>query len=170
MEASYPDRGAGLIGPTPLTGRRLCARTAYDTRAGRAEKLKCPKDPHQAFDIGGDILQTTFWTKPSMARTAFYSMRWAPSVPISARVRRMCGNLQCHGSLREGGRKRLVYSSSASVYGDAVAEPMDRIIRSITRTYGATKIAVKRYPCLPPSLRLDWRGSQVHERLRSAAG
>ena len=67
--------------------------------------------------------------------------------------------------------KRVVYSSSASVYGDAVFTPMTEDHRSTTaRFYGATKIAGEQfYPRHERAARPRLRRPALHERLRAAA-
>ena len=68
--------------------------------------------------------------------------------------------------------ERLVYSSSASVYGDAVEEPMteDHPFNN-TNFYGATKIAGEAMAARASSpLRPALRRAALHERLRAAAG
>ena len=74
--------------------------------------------------------------------------------------------------VRRDGVERLVYSSSASVYGDAVEEPMteDHPFNN-TNFYGATKIAGEAMAArAPPPLRPAVRRPALHERLRPAPG
>ena len=78
----------------------------------------------------------------------------------------------CMEACVAAGVKRLVYSSSASVYGDAVEEPMTEDHPFNNKNfYGATKI------CGEAMLRafhhrygLNYRRPALHERLRPAAG
>ena len=70
------------------------------------------------------------------------------------------------------GVERVVYSSSASVYGDAVALPMaeDHPYNNYT-FYGATKIAGEQmFKALGHRYNLDWVGAALHECLRSPPG
>ena len=58
------------------------------------------------------------------------------------------------------GVKRLVYSSSASVYGDAVEEPMTEDHPFNNKNfYGATKIAGEADGCAPFTTATGWTTS-----------
>jgi UDP-glucose 4-epimerase len=145
--------GAGLIGSHTVD---LLAREdvgeilIYDNFArGTHENLAvASKDPRvRVFEIGGDICQTDILEA---------ALKGADGVFHFAAL----WLLQCHDFPRSGfdvnirgtfnvlegcvkaGVKRLVYSSSASVYGDAVEEPMTEDHPFNNKNfYGATKIA-----------------------------
>ena len=70
------------------------------------------------------------------------------------------------------GVKRLVYSSSASVYGDAVEEPMTEDHPFNNKNfYGATKIAGEAMlRAFHHRYGLNYRRPALHERLWAAAG
>jgi len=145
--------GAGLIGSHTvdlLTREDVGEILIYDNFArGTHENLAVAlKDPRvRVFEIGGDICQTDILEA---------ALKDADGVFHFAAL----WLLQCHDFPRSGfdvnirgtfnvlegcvkaGVKRLVYSSSASVYGDAVEEPMTEDHPFNNKNfYGATKIA-----------------------------
>lgn len=64
--------------------------------------------------------------------------------PVAANRVNVDGNLNVVEVCRQLGTKRLVFSSSASVYGDAIVEPMPEDHPLNNRTfYGATKVALE---------------------------
>lgn len=145
--------GAGLIGSH--TTDRLIREDVreiliYDNFArGRAENLEdAIKDPRvRVFDFGGDVLQTDILDAAlSKADGVFhFAAMWLlhchefPQTAFDVNVR---GTFNVMEACVKAGVKRLVYSSSASVYGDAVTEPMDEDHPFNNKNfYGATKIA-----------------------------
>lgn len=144
--------GAGLIGSHTvdrLLKEDVGEIIVYDNLVrGRAENLAdALKDPRvRIYDIGGDILQT------DIMETAFegadgvfhFAALWllqCHEYPRSAFEVNVRGTFNVMDACVRKGVKRLVYSSSASVYGDAVTEPMteDHPFNN-QNFYGATKI------------------------------
>ena len=145
--------GAGLIGShtvDALVREDVREIVVYDNFVrGREENLAgALKDPRvKIFDVGGDILQTDILGKAlEGADGAFhFAALWLLQCwdfPRSAFDVNIRGTFNVLEACVEQGVKRLVYSSSASVYGDAVEEPMteDHPFNN-TNFYGATKIA-----------------------------
>ena len=145
--------GAGLIGSH--TADRLLREDVreiliYDNFVrGRAENLEdALKDPRvRIFDIGGDILQTdimeaAFDGADGVFHFAALWLLQCHEFPRSAFDVNVQGTFNVMAACVKKGVKRLVYSSSASVYGDAVSEPMteDHPFNN-QNFYGATKIA-----------------------------
>lgn len=145
--------GAGLIGSH--TADRLLREDVrevviYDNMVrGRAENLEdALKDPRvRIYDIGGDILQTDILESAfDGANGVFhFAALWllqCHEYPRSAFDVNVRGTFNVMEACVKKGVKRLVYSSSASVYGDAVTEPMteDHPFNN-QNFYGATKIA-----------------------------
>ena len=106
------------------------------------------KDPRvRVFEVGGDICQ------PDILNAAFkgadgvfhFAALWllqCQEFPRSAFKVNIEGTFNVLEACVHQNIKRLVYSSSASVYGDAVREPMDEDHPfNNTNFYGATKIA-----------------------------
>ena len=145
--------GAGLIGSHTvdrLLGEDVGELVVYDNFVrGRAENLEqALKDPRvRIFDIGGDILQTdileaAFDGADGVFHFAALWLLQCHEFPRSAFDVNVRGTFNVMEACVKKGVKRLVYSSSASVYGDAVAEPMteDHPFNN-QNFYGATKIA-----------------------------
>lgn len=145
--------GAGLIGSH--TADRLLAEDVkeiliYDNFVrGRVENLtNALKDPRvKIFDIGGDIMQTdileaAFEGADGVFHLAALWLLQCHDFPRSAFDVNVRGTFNVMEACVKKGVKRLVYSSSASVYGDAVQEPMaeDHPFNN-KNFYGATKIA-----------------------------
>lgn len=144
--------GAGLIGSH--TADHLLAEDVreiiiYDNFVrGRIENLgNALKDPRvKIFDIGGDILQTDILEAAlDKADGVFhFAALWllqCHEFPRSAFDVNVRGTFNVMEACIKKGVKRLVYSSSASVYGDAVAEPMTEDHPFNNKNfYGATKI------------------------------
>jgi UDP-glucose 4-epimerase len=145
--------GAGLIGSH--TADRLLAQDVgevliYDNFVrGTPENLdQALKDPRvRVFDIGGDILQTDILEAALDGADGVFHFAalWllqCHEFPRSAFDVNVRGTFNVMEACVKQGVKRLVYSSSASVYGDAVAEPMTEDHPFNNRNfYGATKIA-----------------------------
>ena len=145
--------GAGLIGSH--TADRLLAEDVrevliYDNFVrGRHENLdNALKDPRvRVFDVGGDILQTDILEAALEGADGVFHFAalWllqCHEFPRSAFDVNVAGTFNVMQACVKQGVKRLVYSSSASVYGDAVEEPMteDHPFNN-QNFYGATKIA-----------------------------
>jgi UDP-glucose 4-epimerase len=144
--------GAGLIGSH--TADRLLKEDVreiviYDNFVrGRMENLAdALRDPRvRVFDIGGDILQTdimdaAFDGADGVFHFAALWLLQCHEFPQSAFDVNVRGTFNVMDACVRKGVKRLVYSSSASVYGDAVMEPMaeDHPFNN-QNFYGATKI------------------------------
>ena len=144
--------GAGLIGSH--TADRLLAEDVreiiiYDNFVrGRVDNLEhALKDPRvRIFDIGGDVLQTDILDAALRGADGVFHFAalWllqCHDFPRSAFDVNVRGTFNVMEACVRLGVKRLVYSSSASVYGDAVSEPMteDHPFNN-QNFYGATKI------------------------------
>lgn len=145
--------GAGLIGSHTvdlLIKEDVKEVVIYDNFVrGRAENLSSAlRDPRvRVFDIGGDILQTdileaAFDGADGVFHLAALWLLQCHEFPRSAFDTNVRGTFNVMEACVKKGVKRLVYSSSASVYGDAVQEPMDEDHPFNNQNfYGATKIA-----------------------------
>jgi UDP-glucose 4-epimerase len=145
--------GAGLIGSH--TADRLLSEDVgevliYDNFVrGRHENLEAAlKDPRvRVFDIGGDILQGDILEAALDGADGVFHFAalWllqCHEFPRSAFDVNVRGTFNVMEASVARGVKRLVYSSSASVYGDAVEEPMSEDHPFNNKNfYGATKIA-----------------------------
>jgi UDP-glucose 4-epimerase len=144
--------GAGLIGSHTvdhLIKEDVKEVVIYDNFVrGRAENLNnALKDPRvKIYDIGGDILQTDILDSALKGADGVFHLAalWllqCHEYPRSAFDTNVRGTFNVMESCVKNGVKRLVYSSSASVYGDAVEEPMteDHPFNN-QNFYGATKI------------------------------
>lgn len=144
--------GAGLIGSH--TADRLLAEdfkelVIYDNFVrGRTENLaRALADPRvRIFDIGGDILQTDILDAALEGADGVFHFAalWllqCHEFPRSAFDVNVRGTFNVMEACVRQGVSRLVYSSSASVYGDAVEEPMTEEHPFNNKNfYGATKI------------------------------
>ncbi len=145
--------GAGLIGSHTvdrLLKEDVGEIVVYDNFVrGRAENLASALgDPRvRLFDIGGDILQTDILDAALDGADGVFHFAalWllqCHDFPRSAFDVNVRGTFNVMEACVKRGVKRLVYSSSASVYGDAVTEPMDEDHPFNNKNfYGATKIA-----------------------------
>jgi len=145
--------GAGLIGSHTLD--KLIAEDVkeiviYDNFVrGSVENLYAAmKDPRvKIFDIGGDIMQSDILEAALKDADGVFHFAalWllqCHEFPRSAFDVNVRGTFNVMETCVKHGVKRLVYSSSASVYGDAVREPMDEDHPFNNQNfYGATKIA-----------------------------
>lgn len=145
--------GAGLIGSHTLD--KLIAEDVkeiviYDNFVrGSVENLYAAmKDPRvKIFDIGGDIMQSDILEAALKDADGVFHFAalWllqCHEFPRSAFDVNVRGTFNVMEACVKHGVKRLVYSSSASVYGDAVREPMDEDHPFNNQNfYGATKIA-----------------------------
>ena len=145
--------GAGLIGSHTvdhLLKEDVKEIVIYDNFIrGRAENLHgALKDPRvKIFDIGGDIMQTdileaAFEGADGVFHLAALWLLQCHDFPRSAFDVNVRGTFNVMETCVKKGVKRLVYSSSASVYGDAIEEPMTEDHPFNNKNfYGATKIA-----------------------------
>lgn len=145
--------GAGLIGSH--TADQLLAEDVkeiliYDNFVrGRMENLaNALKDPRvKIFEVGGDIMQTdileaAFDGADGVFHLAALWLLQCHDFPRSAFDVNVRGTFNVMEACVKKGVQRLVYSSSASVYGDAVQEPMTEDHPFNNKNfYGATKIA-----------------------------
>jgi UDP-glucose 4-epimerase len=144
--------GAGLIGShvvDALTREDVAEIVVYDnfSRGTRDNLAAALRDPRvRVFEIGGDVCQ------PDILRAALdgvdgvfhLAALWllqCHEYPQSAFEVNVRGTFNVLEACRDAGVARLVYSSSASVYGDAVEEPMTEDHPFLNKNfYGATKI------------------------------
>jgi UDP-glucose 4-epimerase len=145
--------GAGLIGShvvEELLREDVREVIIYDNFCrGTYENIHAAlKDPRcRIFEIGGDILQTDVLdaAMKDVDGVVHLAALWLlqcyefPRAAFDVNIR---GTFNVLESCVANNVKRLVYSSSASVYGDAIEEPMteDHPYNNWT-FYGATKIA-----------------------------
>ena len=145
--------GAGLIGShtvEALTREDVGEIVVYDNFVrGTAENLveALRDDRVRVFEIGGDICQTDILDAALKGADVVlhFAALWllqCQDFPRAAFNVNVEGTFNVLEACIANGVKRLVYSSSASVYGDAVEEPMteDHPFNN-TNFYGATKIA-----------------------------
>ena len=145
--------GAGLIGSHTvdrLLQEDVREIVIYDNfcRGTHGNLEGALKDPRlRIFEIGGDICQSDILAEALKgADGAFhFAALWllqCHEFPRSAFDVNIRGTFNVIEACVQQGVKRLVFSSSASVYGDAVEEPMteDHPFNN-TNLYGATKIA-----------------------------
>ncbi len=145
--------GAGLIGSHTvdlLIKEDVSEIVIYDNFVrGRLENLhNALKDSRvRIFDIGGDITQTdileaAFDGADGVFHFAALWLLQCHEFPRSAFDVNIRGTFNVIEACVKKGVKRLVYSSSASVYGDAEEEPMTEDHPFNNKNfYGATKIA-----------------------------
>lgn len=145
--------GAGLIGSHTidhLLKEDVKEILIYDNFVrGRVENLaNALKDPRvRIFDVGGDVMQTdiletAFEGADGVFHLAALWLLQCHDFPRSAFDVNVRGTFNVMEACVKKGVKRLVYSSSASVYGDAVEEPMTEEHPFNNKNfYGATKIA-----------------------------
>ena len=145
--------GAGLIGSHTVD--KLLAEDAgeiviYDNFVrGRMENLAgALNDPRVSiYEAGGDVMQTDILESALEGADGVFHFAalWllqCHEFPRSAFNVNIAGTFNVLDACVKKNVKRLVYSSSASVYGDAVSEPMDEDHPFNNRNfYGATKIA-----------------------------
>lgn len=144
--------GAGLIGSHTVD--RLLQEDVkqvliYDNflRGSRENLSEALRDPRvKIYDVGGDIMQTdilqsAFDGADGVFHLAALWLLQCHEYPRSAFDVNVRGTFNVIEACVAKGIKRLVYSSSASVYGDAVHEPMDETHPFNNKNfYGATKI------------------------------
>jgi UDP-glucose 4-epimerase len=145
--------GAGLIGSHTvdhLIKEDIKEVVIYDNfvRGSRENLHDAMKDPRvKIFDIGGDVTQTDILEAALEGADGVFHLAalWllqCHEFPRSAFDVNVRGTFNVMEACVKKGVKRLVSSSSASVYGDAVKEPMDEEHPFNNKNfYGATKIA-----------------------------
>lgn len=145
--------GAGLIGSHTtdlLLKEDVKEIIIYDNfiRGSEENLANALKDPRvRIYDIGGDIMQTdilqsAFDGADGVFHFAALWLLQCHDYPRSAFDVNVRGTFNVMEACVAKGVKRLVSSSSASVYGDAVREPMDEDHPYNNKNfYGATKIA-----------------------------
>lgn len=144
--------GAGLIGShtvDALLREDVAEVIVYDNFVrGRMENLaQARHDPRfKVYDIGGDILQTDILEAAMQGVDGVFHLAalWllqCHEFPRSAFDVNVRGTFNVMEACVKAGVQRLVYSSSASVYGDALSEPMTEEHPFNNKNfYGATKI------------------------------
>jgi len=145
--------GAGLIGShvvEELLKEDIKEVIVYDNfcRGTHANLQEALRDPRcRIYEIGGDILQTDILNAAlegvdgviHLAALWLLQCHEYPRAAFDVNIR---GTFNVLEACVANNIKRLVYSSSASVYGDAVEEPMTEAHPYNNWTfYGATKIA-----------------------------
>jgi UDP-glucose 4-epimerase len=145
--------GAGLIGSHAvdhLVKEDVKEIVVYDNfvRGSRENLNSALKDRRvKIYDVGGDILQTDILHSALDGADGVFHLAalWllqCHEYPRSAFDVNIRGTFNVMEACVAKGVKRLVYSSSASVYGDAVREPMEEDHPFNNKNfYGATKIA-----------------------------
>ena len=145
--------GAGLIGShtvDELVREDVKEILIYDnmTRGSKCNLNNALKDKRvKIYDVGGDILQNDILESAlEKADGVFhFAALWllqCHEYPRSAFDVNIKGTFNVMDACVKKKVKRLVYSSSASVYGDAVYNPMDENHPFNNKNfYGATKIA-----------------------------
>lgn len=145
--------GAGLIGShlvDCLVREDVDQIVVYDNLVrGSAENLAVAlKDPRvRFFDVGGDVTQPDILNAAikgagSVFHLAALWLLQCHDYPESAFEVNVRGTFNVLQACVANNVERLVYSSSASVYGDAVEEPMTEDHPFNNKNfYGATKIA-----------------------------
>ena len=144
--------GAGLIGShtvEALLRNNPNKVVVFDNFSrGREENLvNALKDKRcSIFNIGGDILQTDILVEAmkDIDGVFHFAALWllqCHEFPESAFNVNIRGTFNVMEACIKQNISRLVYSSSASVYGDAITEPMDENhVFNNKNFYGATKI------------------------------
>ena len=144
--------GAGLIGShivDHLIKEDVKEVIIYDNflRGTRENLNNALKDPRvKIYDVGGDVMQTdilqsAFEGADGVFHLAALWLLQCHEYPRSAFDVNVRGTFNVMEACVAKGVKRLVYSSSASVYGDAVREPMEEDHPFNNQNfYGATKI------------------------------
>lgn len=145
--------GAGLIGSHTvdrLLKEDIGEVVIYDNfvRGTRENLTEALKDPRvRVYDVGGDvmqsdILQSAFEGADGVFHLAALWLLQCHEFPRTAFDVNVRGTFNVMEACVAKNIKRLVWSSSASVYGDAVEEPMTEDHPFNNKNfYGATKIA-----------------------------
>ena len=145
--------GAGLIGShtvDELLKEDVAEIRVFDNfTRGREENLtEALKDPRvNIFKLGGELLQRDILNEAmkDIDGVFHFAALWllhCYDYPRSAFEVNIGGTFNILEAMLNNGVKKFVFSSSASVYGDAVEEPMTEAHPyNNTTFYGATKIA-----------------------------
>lgn len=145
--------GAGFIGSHTvdlLVKKDVKEIVVYDnfTRGSLENLHESLKDPRvKIFDIGGDVMQTDILQAALEGADGVFHLAalWllqCHDYPRSAFDVNVRGTFNVIEACIANDVSRLVFSSSASVYGDALREPMDEDHPFNNKNfYGATKIA-----------------------------
>jgi UDP-glucose 4-epimerase len=145
--------GAGFIGShlvEALLGQSVAQITIFDNFArGTRENIEqvLQDDRVEIFEAGGDITQTDILHEAVASADAVFHLAalWllqCHDYPRSAFDVNIGGTFNVLEACARHDVKKLVYSSSASVYGDALEIPMTEDHPYNNRTfYGATKVA-----------------------------
>lgn len=145
--------GAGLIGSHTvdlLTNYQFKELIIFDnfTRGTNANLEEALKDKRvKVFEVGGnildyDILNACLKDADFVFHFAALWLLHCHEYPSSAFEVNIRGTFNVMQSCVENRVKKLIYSSSASVYGDALYEPIDEFHPFNNKNfYGATKIA-----------------------------
>lgn len=145
--------GAGLIGShtvDELLKEDVAEIRIFDnlSRGSEENLAHALQDPRvNIFPLGGelmhrDILDTAMKDIDGVFHFAALWLLHCHEYPRSAFEVNIGGTFNVLEAMINNGVKRLVYSSSASVYGDAVEEPMtEDHPHNNTNFYGATKVA-----------------------------
>ena len=145
--------GAGFIGShlvDQLTQEDVAEIRIYDNFTRGCEENLAPalQDPRvRVFDLGGELLHRDILGEAMKGIDGVFHLAalWllhCYDFPRSAFEVNIGGTFNVLEAMLQNGVKKLVYSSSASVYGDALTEPMaeDHPYNN-DNFYGATKIA-----------------------------
>lgn len=145
--------GAGLIGSHTVDALRqedVAEIRIYDnfTRGSVDNLIDAMRDPRvRVFELGGDLLHRDLLNVAmrGVDGVFHFAALWllhCYEYPRSAFEVNIGGTFNVLEAIIHNGVRRLVYSSSASVYGDAIEEPMtEEHPYNNTTFYGATKIA-----------------------------
>ncbi len=163
--------GGGLIGShcvDELVKEDVEEIRIYDnfSRGSRENLAEALKDPRvNIFPLGGELLHRDLLNEAmkGIDGVFHFAALWllhCHDFPRSAFEVNIGGTFNVLEAMLNNGVKRLVYSSSASVYGDAVEEPMteDHPYNNLN-FYGATKIAGE-HMCR--SLHHRYKGTDKH--------
>lgn len=144
--------GAGFIGShlvDQLLGEGAAQVRIYDNfaRGTRSNLERALRDPRtEVFADGGDILHTDTLRSAMTGIDGVFHLAalWllqCNEYPRSAFEVNVTGTMNVIEAVIASGVKRLVFSSSASVYGDAVNEPMEEDHPfNCQELYGSTKV------------------------------
>lgn len=145
--------GAGFIGShlvEELLREPVAEVLIYDnfTRGEKRWLTNALRDPRcRVFPLGGDILHRDLLAEALRGIDGVFHLAalWllhCQEFPRAAFEVNVGGMFNVLEAVAAAGVKRFVYSSSASVYGDAVTDPMTEEHPFMNRTfYGATKIS-----------------------------